>query len=178
MGAEDALLDTQRWMTPSAWVRGLLDKQRSNTLIDLVPAPCLSQPKKRLKDWREFVRVWDLPSQGLCRNHLLGEHREIHAIFSVLFHGKSGYSKHPETKRWTGKLAALKIRHDAVVAEMGLRGFHHQSPLPLVRDGALQDQLITPLDEQVEWIDSKGCSCSFTCRVGMRVRVGGGDGNH
>ena len=38
-------------------------------------------------------------------------------------------SRHPETLRWVGKLAALFARHDALVEEMDRRGFTHRSPL-------------------------------------------------
>ncbi len=30
------------------------------------------------------MRIWDIPPKLLCRNHLLGEHRELHAIWSIL----------------------------------------------------------------------------------------------
>lgn len=75
------------------------------------------------------MRVWDIHPGYLNRESLLGEHREIHAIFSILTQNKKGYSRHPETLRWKKKLPALKARHDAVVAEMMLRGYRHQSPL-------------------------------------------------
>src|SRR5690348_6846591 len=75
------------------------------------------------------MRVWDISPKRLCRNHLLGEHRELHAIWSVLVNGKKGYARHPETLRWRGKLKALYSRHDALVREMTVRGYTHQSPL-------------------------------------------------
>jgi hypothetical protein len=34
-------------------------------------------------------------AEKLCRNHLLGEHQELHAIWSVLVNGKKGYAHHP-----------------------------------------------------------------------------------
>jgi hypothetical protein len=60
---------------------------------------------------------------------LLGEHRELHAIWSVLVNGKKGYSRHPETLRWKGKLKALFGQHEALVSEMATRGYRHRSPL-------------------------------------------------
>jgi Pyrimidine dimer DNA glycosylase len=53
------------------------------------------------------VRIWDLDTTVLCDQHLLGEHRELHAIWSILTTGKRGYAHHPETLRWRGRLAAL-----------------------------------------------------------------------
>ena len=52
-----------------------------------------------------------------CRAHLLGEHRELHAIWSVLTGDKAGYRKHPETLRWENRLAALYARHTALVED-------------------------------------------------------------
>lgn len=60
---------------------------------------------------------------------MLGEHRELHAIWSVLVNGKKGYANHPETLRWKGKLKALYGRHEALVVEMSNRGCQYRSPL-------------------------------------------------
>jgi hypothetical protein len=79
------------------------------------------------------MRVWDIHPGFLNRQSLLGEHREIHAIHTVLTKNKKGYSRHPETLRWRDHLAALWLRHEEVVAEMRLRGFNHFSPLPAPR---------------------------------------------
>jgi uncharacterized protein YbgA (DUF1722 family) len=75
------------------------------------------------------MRVWDINPGYLNRQSLLGEHREIHAVVSVLTNEKQGYARHPETRRWRQALWALKIRHDLVVSEMALRGYHHRSPV-------------------------------------------------
>lgn len=76
------------------------------------------------------MRVWDIDPGFLNTNSLLGEHREVHAIYTILTQGKKGYSRHPETLRWKGRIPALTARHDLLAAEMSLRGFHHKSPLP------------------------------------------------
>ena len=75
------------------------------------------------------MRVWDIHPGYLSDKSLLGEHVEIHALYSIISGGKNGYSQHPETKRWTGHLQQLNVRHNLVVKEMGLRGFNHNSPL-------------------------------------------------
>src|SRR2546426_10786158 len=75
------------------------------------------------------MRVWDISPKKLCRNHLLGEHRELHASWSVIVNGKKGYAHHPETLRWKGKLKALYGRHEALVVEMSNRGYRHHSSL-------------------------------------------------
>ena len=75
------------------------------------------------------MRIWDISPKKLCRNHLLGEHRELHAIWVVLVRHKKGYSRHPETLRWKNKLAALYARHELLVMEMTARGYRHYSSL-------------------------------------------------
>ncbi|MCX7779037.1 MAG: pyrimidine dimer DNA glycosylase/endonuclease V [Patescibacteria group bacterium] len=75
------------------------------------------------------MRIWDVPIDCLCRNHLLGEHRELHAIWNILIKKKKGFSKHPETLRWRGKLKALYLKHEAIVREMKKRGYQHRSSL-------------------------------------------------
>ncbi len=60
---------------------------------------------------------------------LLGEHRELHGIYSIITNDKKGYARHPETLRWKGFLDGLAVRHGMLVAEMTLRGFNHHSPI-------------------------------------------------
>ena len=74
------------------------------------------------------MRVWDIHPGYLSRQSLLGQHAEIHALYSVISGTKKGYSKHPETKRWNDKLGGLVHIHDLTVLEMQLRGFNHVSP--------------------------------------------------
>jgi len=78
------------------------------------------------------MRVWDIHPGYLSTRSLLGEHAEIHAVYSIISKKKSGYSMHPETQRWTGHLGFLLLRHDLVLKEMTLRGFKHNSPCPSV----------------------------------------------
>jgi len=107
------------------------------------------------------MRIWDLPPEILCRQHLLGEHRELHGLWNVLTLDKKGYREHPETKRWVGRLAALYGRHEALVAEMHRRGYRHNTPLDgSLADGRMeQDVLIDSLDEQVQMLTEKPCLC-------------------
>lgn len=107
------------------------------------------------------MRTWDIAPKKLCRNHLLGEHRELHAIWSVLVKGKKGYARHPETLRWRGKLKTLYHRHDALVNEMALRGYQHRSPLPkrLARGSAVQRVFVDRRNAQIEILKSKRCRC-------------------
>ena len=77
------------------------------------------------------MRIWDLNPGYLNRQSLLGEHRELHGMVSIIKNNKKGYSKHPETLRWVDYGWALKQRHRLLVAEMNLRGYIDKSPVLL-----------------------------------------------
>lgn len=107
------------------------------------------------------MRIWDIPPEQLCRNHLLGEHRELHAIWSILINRKKGYAHHPETVRWRGKQKALYQRHEALVCEMKRRGYHHRSTLEhrYATGQDIQDILVDSIEEQVHLLRQKQCGC-------------------
>ena len=93
------------------------------------------------------MRIWDLDPGFLNDKSLLGEHRELHGIASILINNKKGYSRHPETLRWRGCLGALAVRHQLLVAEMELRGFNHRSPLRITGQPLVWPEI---------WINSPG----------------------
>jgi len=109
------------------------------------------------------MRVWDIPPKHLCRKHLLGEHRELHAVWNILtiHKGKGGYANHPETLRWKGRLKALYLRHEELIVEFKRRGYRHLSPLnkKLVKGKAIQDMFVNTIKEQKEILKNKKCDC-------------------
>jgi hypothetical protein len=109
------------------------------------------------------MRIWDLSPAKLCRRHLLAEHRELHAVWSILTRGKKGYAQHPETLRWQGRLKALYLRHEELVVELKARGYAHRSPLEieLATGESKQTQLIDSPAEQLRILRSKNCDCKF-----------------
>ena len=107
------------------------------------------------------MRIWDIDPSRLCRNHLLGEHRELHAMWSIITSNKSGYANHPETIRWRGKLAAMYIRHEHLVREMYKRGYNHSSPLDKRKatGSSIQTKYVHTIAEQIQILKKKGCEC-------------------
>lgn len=109
------------------------------------------------------MRVWDIHPKHLCRQHLLGEHRELHGLWNILTKhgGKGGYSQHPETLRWVGKTKALYARHEALVKEMERRGYKHLSPLDKrhARGAIKQIEFIDQPARQKEILRDKPCEC-------------------
>ncbi|MCX7858301.1 MAG: pyrimidine dimer DNA glycosylase/endonuclease V [Deltaproteobacteria bacterium] len=108
------------------------------------------------------MRIWDLPPSKLCREHLLGEHRELHAIWSILTKNKRGYSNHPEVKRWRGRLKALFLRHEALVEQMKIRGYSHRSPLDesFAIGSPTQHEFLDSIESQINILKQKGCRCA------------------
>jgi hypothetical protein len=107
------------------------------------------------------MRIWDIPVEKLCRNHLLGEHRELHAMWVVITQNKKGYSKHPETIRWIGKLKAMYLRHGEQVKEMRYSGYNHQSPLDIknATGKSKQDVFVDIPSIQIQILKQKECQC-------------------
>jgi hypothetical protein len=103
------------------------------------------------------MRIWDVSAGYLNRQSLLGEHRELHGLRSILVNGKKGYSRHPETVRWIGCLSGLALRHEALVAEMRLRGYlNHQSPVSEMKPRAAWPSVcVTPVAEQFALLREK-----------------------
>ena len=82
-------------------------------------------------------------------------------MWNILTQGKQGYGRHPETLRWVGRLAALYLRHEALVEEMRSRGYRHRSPLDrsLATGSEVQDKRIDSLIRQYELLCGKPCPC-------------------
>ena len=107
------------------------------------------------------MRIWDIPPKKLCKNHLLGEHRELHAMWMVITENKKGYSMHPETLRWKGKLKAMYSRHEELVKEMSSRGYSHKSHLDKRKatGQSIQNDFVDIPSRQIQILKNKGCTC-------------------
>jgi hypothetical protein len=113
------------------------------------------------------MRIWDIPPKKLCRSHLLGEHRELHAIWSVITKNKRGYNHHPETQRWRGKLNALYLRHEKLVKEMEVRGYNHHSILEkeLAKGSTKQNVFVDSIEDQFKILKEKRCHCKVDTNI-------------
>lgn len=71
--------------------------------------------------------MWKVAPNLLCRQHLLGEHFEMHCFAGAFIQGKplTHYIKYGFVE-----LHNLHTRHDELRDEMIKRGYHHQSPIP------------------------------------------------
>lgn len=79
-----------------------------------------------------------MPVSLLNRQHLLGEHVELHVLVNTIINKRKGradigWVNHPETRRYEDHLGMLYDRHDQQVKEMTKRGYNHKSPLTTVK---------------------------------------------
>lgn len=102
------------------------------------------------------MRIWDVSPGYLNRQSLLGEHRELHGLHSILINGKIGYSRHPETRRWVRARSGLAQRHALLAAEMRLRGYVDRTPLLPVRQNPVWPRtFVDSPSEQLELLGRK-----------------------
>jgi len=73
------------------------------------------------------MRMWMIEPKSLCRQHLLGEHFEIHKAIGNL--KNSGKWTKSLTERGFLEPQNFISRHEELVVEMTRRGFNHNSPL-------------------------------------------------
>jgi len=78
-----------------------------------------------------MTRMWMTNPKKLCRNHLLGEHKELHQLIGSLNKGKS-IKGHIE--KGQVEVHNIKKRHKELVKEMLRRGYRHESELPKFKD--------------------------------------------
>lgn len=73
------------------------------------------------------MRMWLVDPKIMCRQHLLGEHVELHMFVGTIQKGISlaGYLRDQLLEP-----QSLKCRHLELIAEMEARGYNHKSPLP------------------------------------------------
>lgn len=96
------------------------------------------------------MRMWMIDPEIMCRQHLLGEHVEIHMFIGCINKGMNlkGYLE-------KGLIEPISIfeRHEELVKEMENRGYKHNSPLPEVDLELFTDWKIDEHESFKELID-------------------------
>lgn len=75
--------------------------------------------------------MWLVPPKKMCRQHLLGEHLEMHMFAGSIQKNKNilGYEK------GLLKKGLIKLRHDIIVKEMLSRNYNHKTPMRKFNEG-------------------------------------------
>lgn len=77
--------------------------------------------------------MWCVPPEYLCRNHLMGEHAELHQLVGTILRHPNGEAiakGHAEE----GNIDTTRIgrRHAKLATEITNRGYNHDSPIETV----------------------------------------------
>ena len=72
------------------------------------------------------MRMWGVDPKIFCRQHLLGEHVELHMLIGSV---KKGRSIDWMLRKGLLDPAIVRERHDLIVEEMKSRGYNHKSPI-------------------------------------------------
>ncbi|MBX0298185.1 pyrimidine dimer DNA glycosylase/endonuclease V [Halomicroarcula sp. F27] len=75
-----------------------------------------------------MTRMWCVDPELLCRQHLLGEHKELHQLVGHVRAGNTN-AIHGHAERGQIDTSRVSARHRTLVAEMERRGYNHNSPL-------------------------------------------------
>ena len=84
------------------------------------------------------MRMWMVDPRLLCRQHLLGEHGELH---KHLHNWRKKHAIDGRVRVNSIEPRAYKSRHDALAEEMLRRGMNHRSPLEQPDFAYLPDHL-------------------------------------
>jgi hypothetical protein len=102
-----------------------------------------------------MTRMWMVDPEIMCRQHLLGEHAELHMIAGNIKLGRSieGYIliNAIEPKSLNG-------RHRELVAEMVSRGMTHKSPLDFSTE--LYQDVVVDKDASLRLLVGRCSSCA------------------
>jgi hypothetical protein len=85
--------------------------------------------------------MWNVDPTKMCRNHLLGEHLELHMFANALANNK------PKLTGFVNKgllhMENIVLRHKILAEEMKNRNYNHKSPLEMPK--ALPDYVTVEL---------------------------------
>jgi hypothetical protein len=86
------------------------------------------------------MRMWNVDPKIMCRQHLLGEHHELHMFVGAINRGLNlfGYLNNGMLE-----IGNIESRHNELVQEMDDRGYFHFSPLdpfPVTQQGAIDKE--------------------------------------
>lgn len=94
------------------------------------------------------MRMWNVNPALMCRNHLLGEHKEIHMFIGALKKRKNlqGFYE----KNLLNPLL-INLRHEMLVSEMEKRGYKHESPAEEMADFLDGDTVIFLYEKRMDY---------------------------
>ena len=92
------------------------------------------------------MRMWGVPPELMCREHLLGEHVEMHMFVGTI---NKGISIRGYVERGQVNPREIQRRHRVLAIEILKRGYKHTSPLPEIK-GSLRYHFVNVSDNLKE----------------------------
>lgn len=74
------------------------------------------------------MRMWNINPKYMCRQHILGEHLELHMLATAV---KTKQNINGYIKNKLVETHNIQERHNTLVREMLRRGYQHKTPLRL-----------------------------------------------
>lgn len=94
----------------------------------MVPSGCRAIMKHLFSEGGMIMRMWNVHPGILCRQHLLGEHCEMHMFLGSI---KKGIGLKGYIAKGQVEVHNIRLRHDELATEMLRRGYNHRSPMLL-----------------------------------------------
>lgn len=101
------------------------------------------------------MRMWMIDPSLMCRQHLLGEHRELHTLIGTILNNRP-LSKTKYITTGLVEVHNIKNRHKELVDEMIRRGYNHKSPL---KDCVLWDEGHVDRSENIKELAKRCPEC-------------------
>jgi len=98
------------------------------------------------------MRMWMVNPNIMCRQHLLGEHLELHMFLGTI---KKGTSIEGYLKNGLLETHNIQSRHDQLVQEMIKRGYKHNTPL----DCSYNNIVHINIEHNIEVLKSRCTRC-------------------
>lgn len=92
-----------------------------------------------------MTRMWMGNPKTMCRQHLLGEHKEIPQLVGTL---KKGFDISGFIKNNLVEIEAIIARHNELVEEMLFRGYNHKSPINTSEELSCFTKYLSPFHKQ------------------------------
>lgn len=99
------------------------------------------------------MRMWNVPVENLCRQHLLGEHNEMHAFVGCI---KKGTSLKGYIDKGLVETHNIKHRHNLLAEEMIKRGYKHLSP---IQEFVCQDIGVVNSEQNINELHKRCVKC-------------------
>lgn len=107
-----------------------------------------------------MTRMWMGNPESYCRNHLLGEHKEIHQLLGTI---KKKMRVGGYVQNNCIEITAMKDQHDKLVIEMEKRGWNHKSPL-INQDEINEVASYLPKEHMIAKVDVESSNKERFCR--------------